>query len=175
MVKTKYIATIRIWTVLLVFLQADLVAQSTQANPSPVVIGAAGGNAVRANLSLEWTLGEAFVESVIESDKWYTQGFHQPFLKVHPDRSNKPGSLYKIQVSPNPTPDRLTISIQTSLEESIWLRVVDVTGRTIIHQRVSPKTVQVELSLKNLSDGLYLLSIVNPTGYRIDSFKVIKQ
>ena len=49
---------------------------------SPEVLAVGGGIDKNGSLSLEWTLGEAVIETVSLSDRIYTQGFHQPMLVV---------------------------------------------------------------------------------------------
>lgn len=141
---------------------------------TPSVIGVAGGTAVQSTLTLEWTLGEVFVESNTDhKERWYTEGFHQPMLKV---RAYPPAldSKYSIQVFPNPTPDRLDILIQTNELENLTLRLLDATGKTLLLQTAPSQTSTLQLSLKHLPEGMYMLSFINPKGIRINSFKIIK-
>lgn len=171
--KLKRIA-INIITGLVLLLPAmELYAQSAKGS-APSVIGAAGGTAVQSTLTLDWTLGEVFVESITDQkDRWYTEGFHQPLLTVRAYPAPL-DSRYTIQIAPNPTPDRLDISIQTNEPENLTLRLLDVTGKTLLLQTAPPRTSTLQWSLKHLPEGMYMLSFINAKGIRINSFKIIK-
>lgn len=160
-------------TALLLVGQFNAFAQNAKAPVSLSVIGAAGGAHSSEEITLEWTLGETFVESTVAGNRWYTEGFHQPLLSAKAlFRSNARG--YDIKIFPNPTSEFLNVFIKTNEEEAINLKLVDVTGKIIYEQVVAPKTPQVQLILKHIPEGIYMLSVVNPGGYRINSFKIIK-
>jgi hypothetical protein len=136
------------------------------------VLAAAGGVDSKQNMTLEWTLGETFVESVTTGEKWYTWGFHQPMLTARAVSPNKGG--YEVRIYPNPTQDLLKVFIKTPVEEDIKLTLVDVTGKTINTQWVPSGTREMEVRVKHLPEGMYMLSVTSTKGYRINSFKVIK-
>jgi len=150
-----------------------LTGQSVKGSPSPSVLAAAGGFEVRQHITLEWTLGEPFVESVITRANWFTEGFHQPLLSASP-LSPSVARGYEIKIYPNPTEELLNILIKTPEEEKLKLTLVDVTGKIIYNQQVPLGTPELQLNLKNIPEGMYLLSLISPKGYRINSFKVIK-
>jgi len=136
------------------------------------VLAPAGGVHTKQNMSLEWTLGETFVESVTTKEKWYTEGFHQPLLSTRPVSPSADG--YDIKIFPNPTQELLNVFIKTPEEEDLKLTLVDVTGKTIYTQWVPAGTPEIQLNVKHLPEGMYMLSVVSTKGYRINSFKVIK-
>jgi len=174
MVKLNYTVYIKWLMGMFITLQQPwLVAQSVQVTLSPSVIGAAGGFDLKQNISLEWTLGETFVESVTGRDKWYTQGFHQPMLSA---RAISPSAArgYDIKIFPNPTQELLNVFIKTPEAEDLKLTLVDVTGKTIYTRWVPSGTPEIQVRVKHLPEGMYMLSVVSTKGYRINSFKVIK-
>lgn len=136
------------------------------------VLAAAGGSDTQKQLTLEWTLGEVFVESVSTRENWFTEGFHQPLLSTRPVNSSAGG--YDIKIFPNPTQDLLNVSIKTPLSESIELSLSDVTGKIIFTRKVPSGSPEIQLRVKEVPEGMYLLSVENQQGYRIGSFKVIK-
>ena len=136
------------------------------------VLAPAGGIHTKQNLSLEWTLGETFVESVTTQEKWYTEGFHQPKLSARPVSTSAGG--YDIKIFPNPTQELLNVFIKSPVEEDLKLTLVDVTGKTIYTQKVPSGTSEIQLRVKHLPEGMYMLSVVSTKGFRINSFKVIK-
>ena len=147
-------------------------AQNTKVPVYPSVIGAAGGSHTREQISLEWTVGESFVEGLAHGNRWYTQGFHQPLLYVNPFGSKEPA--YALRIFPNPSHDILNLSFQIPAKEDLNLELVDVTGRRILRQDIPPMTKEWKLALHAVPEGIYLLSVVNQKGYRTDSFKIIK-
>ncbi len=147
--------------------------QSTLSYHFPSVVASAGGIDAKQNITLEWTLGETFVESITTPAKWYTEGFHQPLLSA---RVLGPSAArgYAVKIFPNPTQELLNIFIKTPEQEELKLTLVDVTGKIIYNQQVPLGTPELQLNLKNIPEGMYLLSLISPKGYRINSFKVIK-
>ena len=136
------------------------------------VLAAAGGVDSKQNMTLEWTLGETFVESLTTPEKWYTEGFHQPKLSARPVSTSAGG--YDIKIFPNPTQELLNVFIKTPEVEDLKLTLVDVTGKTIYTQKVPSGTSEIQLRVKHLPEGMYMLSVVSTKGFRINSFKVIK-
>lgn len=147
-------------------------AQNAMAPIYPSVIGTAGGSHTREQISLEWTVGEPFVEGLALENRWYTQGFHQPLLYVNPIGSKEPA--YALSIFPNPAHEILNLSFQIPAKENLNVQLVDVTGKRILHQDIPPMTKEWKLDLHAVPEGIYLLSVINKKGYRMDSFKIIK-
>lgn len=166
-----YIGLLMGWILAICFI--PLQGQSAKGNPSPSVLAAAGGFNTNQNITLEWTLGETFVKSVTTRSNWFTEGFHQPLLSA---RAFSPSAArgYDIKIYPNPTQGLLNLIIKAPEEEELKLTMVDVTGKTIYTQQLPLGTPELQLNLKHIPEGMYLLSLVSPKGYRINSYKVIK-
>lgn len=82
------------------------------------------------------------------------------------------GSL-SIKAYPNPTPDYFTIQIQNASSTSgLYLRVLDLTGRSMEQHRIQPQTKTVRIG-QALPKGVYLVEISNGTERTI--LKLIKQ
>lgn len=159
-------------TILVLACQLKVYAQKAGTPVYPSVIGAAGGSHTREQISLEWTVGESFVEGLAHGNRWYTQGFHQPLLYVSPFGSKEPA--YALRIFPNPAHDILNLSFQIPAREDLNVELVDVTGRRILRQDIPPMTKEWKLALHAVPEGIYLLSVINQKGYRTDSFKIIK-
>lgn len=161
--------------VTILVLSGQLKAQSQKASTLvyPSVIGAAGGMHTQLPISLDWTVGEFFVESAFTEDRWYTQGFHQPFLSAKALFPSHAGE-YDIKIFPNPTNELLNVFIKTTAEELLDMQLIDLTGKIIYKKAIAPRTAEVQFILKRIPEGMYILSFVNPSGYRINSFKIIK-
>ena len=160
-------------TILVLVCQLKVYAQKAGTPVYPSVIGAAGGTHAQLPISLDWTVGEFFVESAFTEDRWYTQGFHQPFLSakaLFPSHARE----YDIKIFPNPTNELLNIFINTTAEELLDMQLIDLTGKIIYKKAIAPRTAEVKYNLKHIPEGMYILSFLNPSGYRINSFKIIK-
>ncbi|MEP7321784.1 MAG: T9SS type A sorting domain-containing protein [Saprospiraceae bacterium] len=147
---------------------------SQQNIKSPSVIAAAGEISRSRDMMVEWTLGEIFVESILDHTINLTQGYHQPMLLVK-ELSKPNASAYEIRVFPNPVQDLLRVIIQSSIQDALILKINDITGRTVLIQDAPGGSNEIQLKTRNLPEGMYILSVVNRKGYRIDSFKLIKQ
>jgi hypothetical protein len=148
-------------------------ARSQQLNPS--VMAADGGISKAAGISLEWTLGETFVESISTTDRLYTQGFHQPvlFAKNFPV-AEQPVLGYVITVAPNPVESVLTAIIASPTNEKIYLTLIDFTGRRFSVPTAYGKFSTVKMDMSGKISGIYLLEIRNVSGQLIKTYKIIK-
>ncbi len=164
--------------ILITFIIAAIPVVSTgQVIPSkdPFVISSSGGRHQNNYIVLEWTLGEAFVSSNFIQQKMITEGFHQSWLYTKNIPSlQSPSDHYKITLAPNPTDGLLKINIQTNEKNELQLKMIDVAGKLILKQNISPGVQDVELQVNHFAEGIYLLSITSEKGYRIYSSKVIK-
>ncbi len=159
---------------------------SQQLNPS--VIASEGGISKAAGISLEWTLGEPFTESLPVSNGLYTQGFHQPMLMVTkiPAATPKPEAVpkigvapdlstnYKITVAPNPAQSFLIVSMRAPDKEEVLLSLIDFTGRIVSVKPASGKVANIRIDMTAVITGIYLLEIRKATGELIQTFKIIK-
>lgn len=77
-------------------------------------------------------------------------------------------------LSPNPTTDKLLITLNTYSQETIQLTLTDILGKRLSQwqDKSENRMYQKEISLENLSPGLYLLSI--EIGKRVITQKFVK-
>jgi hypothetical protein len=144
--------------------------------PSTIsVISAQGGFDKTESISLEWTLGENFIETVSLEDNIFTQGFHQSFssastLAIDPI----PENLFKSVVYPNPVNSLLNINLTTSEESKYKISLYEITGRFIKQSSVNTKDSSITINVTDLSSGMYILQISNSKGSLIETHKIIK-
>ena len=124
------------------------------------ILAPAGGLAKTSTLSLEWTLGEYAVESLISGGKMYTQGFNQPFL-VFAVADEKPAAqnLYTVSIFPNPVLSILNFSINSSKKLDVNVAVSDIQGRMYMHRSVTSLKGQLQLDFNGMPSGTYILSV----------------
>jgi hypothetical protein len=77
-------------------------------------------------------------------------------------------------VYPNPAKNTLTIKLQNNLKVAGELRILDVVGRTVIHQKVSALQNNIQLDVKALPAGRYFVSINNKDVLINESFVITK-
>jgi hypothetical protein len=65
------------------------------------------------------------------------------------------------EVYPNPTNKYLTISFKKAVEEATQVSVVDLVGREVYSELISPMAQNIVLNLEQLSAGMYQLIVVN--------------
>ena len=71
---------------------------------------------------------------------------------------NQDETLFKMQ--PNPVQETLFITIDETISNDVQLRMMDVSGRTIL-SRVSAASGQTQLDLSQVSKGMYFLNITS--------------
>ena len=118
-----------------------------------------------------------FIRTLTGSDVYLNEKWSDPF-----DANGNltiTGSLLSYQpieepveffVFPNPV--NATLNIQTEAEVE-WAYIFNNAGQLVKQQRLSGKTIQVEMN--DLSIGMYLLNITDADGNRLLSKKIIKQ
>jgi hypothetical protein len=139
----------------------------------PAVVSTAGEISRSGGITLEWTLGETFVESGKDQSTWLTQGYHQPMLLVK-ENTQSSSSAYDVKIFPNPTLDILHVLIRTNLSDDLVFKIMDVTGRTVFMQEASGGSNDIKLKINELPEGMFVLTVMNRRGNWIRSFKVIK-
>jgi hypothetical protein len=140
---------------------------------SPTVMATAGGQDKNKQLSLEWTLGETVVETVSLPSHIFTQGFHQPMLRVE----ELPGaeSPYRVRIAPNPVVAVLNVSIEAEEATRFQLNLTDMTGRTFYSKATDSGPDAQQVDMKALPAGVYILQVATPQGQPVRTFKVVKQ
>lgn len=79
-----------------------------------------------------------------------------------------------IEIYPNPTSDWMTVTYDSESRQDIEIQITDVLGRVVLEDQdyTSTKKFEKEYSLKDLSEGMYLVSL--KTRDSVVSKKVIK-
>lgn len=144
-------------------------------NLSKSIISAQGSFDSTGKITLEWTLGENFVETLTRSNSILTQGFHQPLGKSKSDLQKSLGiaSSFNINISPNPVTSMINIKIIGKYVAPMNVILFDINGR---HIKDFPPIVSNSISynMDNLASGTYILKISNPEGISIKTSKIIK-
>jgi Secretion system C-terminal sorting domain len=149
---------------------------------SPEVISSAGDISKTASILLEWTLGETVIESSKTVDKYYTQGFHQTYLKVTsilPTDKENLSSDYSMMIFPNPVEAILEVKISTEnlLQNEtgkVDLLLFNLVGQQLSVQKTNEKSGSTFVDMTAFPSGTYFLKAQKENGVLLKSFKIIK-
>ncbi len=127
------------------------------------VVSNAGGTATSGNLNFEFTVGEAVIETFINANNTFTQGFQQPELGLA-TRVQEVSDASGLVIFPNPTTGILQIRFAIPSIHFFDLTVIDVAGKQLLsfHSLDGFGTSEVDCSL--LPPGTYFLLARNHDG-----------
>jgi hypothetical protein len=136
------------------------------------VIGGVGGAFISDQVTYRWTAGELTVRHWKSNDGQHrlTEGFQQPELWL-PASGDLQNPL--IEIAPNPVFSSLRIRTLTTMDQSLFLRLVDGQGRELL----SPQPLagfQRELNFSNYPAGIYLVQIIDQEQRQVEVHKVFK-
>ena len=149
---------------------------------SPEVISSAGDISKNSSISLEWTLGETIIESSKTSNRQYTQGFHQTYLKVIsilPAQNESLISDYNMTVFPNPVEAILEVKVSTENLRQHEIGKVDLylfnfMGQQLLIQKINEESGSTFVDMTVFPSGTYFLKAQKENGFTLKSFKVTK-
>ena len=148
------------------------ISGTTAQSFTPDVIASAGIFATSAEGSMSWTIGETMTETYSPGSNFFTQGFHQPDLLLITAIQSYTENT--ISVFPNPVVDNLFIRFSVS-SASYTIDIFDVQGNLVKKEIVTPNTSDnYRISFEDLSNGMYLIRIINTANNSINSYKVNK-
>ncbi|TVQ07413.1 MAG: T9SS C-terminal target domain-containing protein [Bacteroidetes bacterium] len=152
--------------VLLILLTTHSLGQSA----GPSVVNSAGGQGESATMSIVWSVGEVVTETFQSEDRVLTQGVLQPEIIVTMVEDFAAG--IRVDVFPNPTRDRLTVSVKDFGGEELQFSLFDVSGTIVKKGYINGETET--FPVVELSPGMYFLRIISGAK-EIKVFKVVKQ
>lgn len=149
---------------------------------SPEVISSAGDISKNSSISLEWTLGETIIESSKTSNRQYTQGFHQSYLKVIsilPAQNESLISDYNMTVYPNPVEAILEVKVSTENLRQDEIGKVDLylfnfMGQQLLVQKINEESASTFVDMTAFPSGTYFLKAQKENGLSLKSFKITK-
>ncbi|MEH6537403.1 MAG: T9SS type A sorting domain-containing protein [Psychroserpens sp.] len=157
-------------TVLIFYLTFPVFLFSQQL--SKTVLISQGNVEKMESMTLEWTLGDPFVETIIQKDMVYTQGFLQPELIF---RTSSFDEKIKFQVSIFPNPFEAYLNIKTTNDVSLEIELFDLNGRSLDPEIMTVKPGNYVLETKNLASGIYMLSIFDTSTSKLELYRVLKK
>jgi hypothetical protein len=134
---------------------------------SQTVIVTSGNTIKNTNNTLEYSIGQIAIETIITTDNKLTQGVLQPSLKVSVQVNEEFDKKYWFKIFPNPSNG--IINIQTNYTNFSLLNIYDIEGRII--SSISYNGAPIDIS--KLTNGTYLVQLVSKDNFK--TFQIIKQ
>jgi hypothetical protein len=131
------------------------------------VIATQGDSYSNGSANIDFTIGEAIIDTGTDGTNDLTQGFHQTnwnFLGVEDFAPN-----YEAIIFPNPTED--VLNIKTSTFENVTYTLYDAQGKLVMRDILSAEQTPIQVS--QLAPGSYSLTLNNET-QNLKTFKLIK-
>lgn len=132
----------------------------------------AGGNAVSAEGSVSFSVGEIRRWSYENASVKISEGIHQPYEILFMTGTNENPAARAGRVFPNPTGGDLVLQIDLPLTGTFSCRVTDALGTLLAETPV--KEAKTEIDLGNRPAGTYIVELYRDRE-RISSWKVIKK
>ncbi len=156
---------------ILLFITSGVFTTAAQ-SLSPTVLSSSGGFESSGGTSLSWTTGEVMIQSFSDGSAMLTQGFHQGNITVSTAVDEMSESAMDVQIYPNPVNDILNVKFKNMVDQTIQVRLVDLTGKTILTREFSDPSNTQRLNLSPVSSGTYMLEV--NTGQKRKVFKIVK-
>lgn len=139
---------------------------------SPEVLSSSGESYQTPNVQLDWTAGEAVIETATAPNTQLTQGFHQTQLTITAIESGL-RNPFEVKVFPNPAQEFVFVEAEAGHEPAM-VRLVDMHGRILSQPSPLAPGERQEFDLRQVALGQYLIQIVGRDGSTLGTFKVIK-
>jgi hypothetical protein len=135
------------------------------------VVSAGGGEGAVLNMSMSWTLGEAFIATHEHGGIVLTQGFQQGNYVI--TRIEYPGNQvgFDVKVYPNPVIDYINIQCSGDNGKAI-VSLFDINGRSVKHESFHDGSHM--MNFESYPAGTYLLKVTSEDGKNTANFKIVK-
>lgn len=133
----------------------------------------AGGTASGSGGSVTYTIGQIANQKVDGNGLYIIEGVQQPYEIQVVGVDNYPGINLSAKVYPNPTTDKVVLSISNFEIPSsgLFLQLFDINGKQL--KMMVIKEEQTEIDLSDFAAATYQLRVINGKNV-IKTFKVIK-
>lgn len=140
---------------------------SSGQNNSQHILASQSGFDQSDDLSISWTIGEPFTETISTSDTHLTQGFQQPNIEI--SNIHQSNESFAFALYPNPTPGILKLKSLSGVDGYL-VEIIDMTGRILY--RSMQEQIETELDLTGYASGQYFIRISNSDDLKYTVFSV---
>lgn len=131
-----------------------------------------GGNASGTGGTLSYNVGQLIHTTNTSSTGSVSHGVHQAFEFQTLSNPVLIAAQLTAVTYPNPTTDFIVLKITDTTLENLQYTLFDLNGKTIASKPI--RTSSTEITMKNLSVGIYLLKLTKKNK-PLKTFKVIKK
>jgi hypothetical protein len=133
------------------------------------IISPAGGNGGNSDVSVDWSVGQVAISTLVSDQAILTQGLLQENILI--TSIGLPSeNLPEIRVFPNPTIGDLNITISDN--KPLIYNLTDLNGKLLLNGQC--KDTENIIDLKDLPVGEYILNISDKTAQNANSYKITK-
>lgn len=134
------------------------------------VFSSGGEYSQSPQMTVSWTLGDSFINTVELDDRIYTQGFQQSFLTIREIKKTEI-LAFDAKVYPNPTRGILNLKMN-STGEPYNVDIYDVLGK-LVHSSTETRDL-IEIDLSSYHAGQYFIRLSSEKQARLSVFEIIK-
>ena len=128
-----------------------------------------GGSAQNGQTVIQYTMAETFVREATVSSSHISEGFIGPDMQNFLEMSHFP-PVEGLHLFPNPVKDILYLRFEQS--SFYQIKIYDLSGKKILETQLEGRNIQ--LDLRNLKSGYYLLVVTQPDENRFSAIKIQK-
>ena len=141
---------------------------------SPEVVATSGHQGTSASSQLDWTVGEAIIETASSSSNVLTQGFHQPAYTITALAQPQPRTDIQLTAYPNPATHWVNLGISRENTSPVTVMLVDELGRVLSRQGTRQAEAELKFPISQLSQATYFLRVEIEGESFLETFKIAK-
>ncbi len=134
-------------------------------------VPAAGGDAVSADGSVAFSVGQVVYTTNTDVDGSVAQGVQQPYIISIISGLNQNNIQLIYSVYPNPTTNFLVLNISNYTNQNLVYTLFDVNGKALANNKITGKETNIPMTL--YAAATYILRVTDNTK-EIKAFKIIK-
>ena len=141
------------------------------------VVTPAGSVDRNDRIELAWTVGEVAIESRIQQQESFTEGFHQPYIQVElitPEASNTESAPVAVSVFPNPVAHALHVQFEQPAALKWHLSLLGTNGAPLTTHEHEPGQTEASLDVADLPAGIYYLQLRSDDNTQSVLYKISK-
>lgn len=135
-------------------------------------VNASGGNATGAGGSVSFSIGQVFYSTTTGTTGSVYHGVQQAFEILTLSNPELSALTLSAVLHPNPTMDRIVLSLTNSELTNLSYVLYDLNGKVISSALV--KESETPIAMQHLPSGVYVLNI-NQNNTELKTFKIIKK
>jgi hypothetical protein len=141
---------------------------------SKQVLGSSGESLSNGNRTINFTVGEPIV-GMIQNGATIHQGFWAELFSDETLNITILTNENTISVFPNPAVNYLNFHFKQNKNVTYSVKLFDITGKMILNTNLQSQNQNSQLDISQLSNGMYVLTLVSKDSSYNQSFKILKK